>query len=219
MNDRLRKLQFGDTEAILLISLVNVNVEELEILWSKVSDSAAEVISHFLKIDNMLRGLKLSQSEISSKGIRLIMKAIQTNTTLERLDVSSNIISDDGIVAISECLTKNNALKQLTLSWNSFATEGITIIAKAIAVNTGLHTLDLSSQYTNDQIHFTMTLLMALECNHTLVRLVLPTSVNKNEAVIKLKLDKINEERSKKTIRTLLLDSTATQFKMASFNF
>ena len=49
MNVRLRKLQFSETEAILLISLVNINVERLEILWSKVSDGVAEVMGHFLK--------------------------------------------------------------------------------------------------------------------------------------------------------------------------
>ena len=179
INDTHNKLQFSDTEAILLISLVNINVERLEILWSKVSDSAAEVIGHFLKTDNVLKEFTLSQNEISDEGIRLIMKAIQNNNALKILDISSNDISDDGIVAISECLTKNNTLQELRLSWDSIATdlEGITKIAKAVAINKSLHTLDLSSQYLNDPVYFTMTLLTAMEHNHTMMRLVLPKSV------------------------------------------
>ena len=114
------------------------------------------------------------------------MKAIQTNNVLKILDISSNYISDDGIVAISECLTKTITLliQKLRLSWNTSATEGITKIAKAIAINAELHTLDLSSQYPKDPVYFTITLLIVMEHNHTMMRLVLPTSVKiKNEQV------------------------------------
>lgn len=51
-----------------------------------------------------------------------------------------------------------------------------------------------------------MTLLAAVEHNHTLKRLVLPTSVNKDEAIVKSKLDMINEERIKKDAATLVLN-------------
>ena len=91
---------------------------------------------------------------------------------------------------------KQYTLQELSLSWNSTTTEGITKIAKALTVNTGLRTLDLSSQHVNDPVHFTMTLLTAMEHNHTIVRLVLPLNVIKyiNEAMI----SKVNEGRSNK---------------------
>ena len=60
------RLQFDDTEAILLTSLVDKNVKKLEILSSKLSDDAARVIGDFLKADNILQEIKLSQNEISS---------------------------------------------------------------------------------------------------------------------------------------------------------
>ena len=83
----------------------------------------------------------------------------------------------------------------------------ITKIAEAISVNTGLHTLDLASHVNDpDLVDFTMTLLTAMEHNHTMMKIVLPKSVNKNEAMIKSKLDKINEERTTKGIHTLVLD-------------
>ena len=49
-----------------------------------------------------------------------------------------------------------------------------------------------------------MTLLTAMDHNHTMMRLVLPKG-NINETMIKIKLDKINEERIKKGIETLEL--------------
>ena len=49
-----------------------------------------------------------------------------------------------------------------------------------------------------------MTLLTAMEHNHAMMRLVLPSSVN--EAVIKNKLDKINKERMKEGTNTLTLE-------------
>ena len=55
-----------------------------------------------------------------------------------------------------------------------------------------------------------MTLLAAMERNRTVTRLVLPTSVNKNEMIIKSKLDKINKERIKNNADTLVLDVRAT---------
>ena len=96
--------------------------------------------------------------------------------------MSHNIISDDGAVAFSKCLTVNNTLRELSLSWNSTTTEEITKIAEAIAVNTGLHTLDVSLQHVSDPVHFTMTLLTAMEHNHAMMRLVLLASVNEYTA-------------------------------------
>ena len=106
------------------------------------------------------------------------------------MHISSNNICDDGVTSISECLAENNTIQELTLSWNSTITEVTTKIAEALAVNKSLHTLDLSSQHANDPVHFTMTLLAAMEHNHTLKRLVLPTSVIKDEAIVKSKLEK-----------------------------
>ena len=204
------KSQFDDVEAILLTSLADGNVKKLEITNNEISDKAVIVISDFLRTNKTLRQLEFTQNTISDENIEQIIKAIQSNTTLQTLDISSNNISNEGIVAISECFTINNALQELSLSWNSNTTEGITKIAEAIAVNTGLHTLDVSSQHVNDPVHFTMTLLTAMEHNHTMMRIVLPASVNKIEAGIKNKLVKINEGRIKKDTKRLVLDSIAT---------
>ena len=251
-------LEFSDTEAILLTSLVNNNVQKLKISECRISDEAATIICNFLKANEYcnLQELELSQNTIScnsieliikgvqanislhtlnissndmyygialaisecikynrtlkvldisknniTKGVTVIANSIQENTTLLKLFLCSNNISDDGAVAISECLAKNNTLQELSLSWksrssnslslnslfwNSADTEGLTRIAEAMTSNTGLHTLDLSSQYVgNDPVQFTMTLLNAMEHNHTIMRLVLPASVNMHEVEIK----------------------------------
>ena len=221
------KLEFDYTEAILLIALVydNVDVKTIKIVNNKISNSAALVISNFLKANKTIETLKLSNNTISTEATKKIIKAIQTNTTLQILDISSkNIHDDEGVaICISECLTKNNTLQKLSLSLNNITTEGITKIAEAIAVNTGLHTLDLSSQYiegkqamlaryltTSQSILINdddpvMILLNAMDHNYTMMRLVLPMTVKKNEAVIKRKLDQINKERTKRSIEPLEL--------------
>ena len=106
---------------------------------------------------------------------------------------------------ISEYLAKNNTLQELSLSWDDTTTEGITKIAEAMVVNTGLQTLDLSSQNVNDPIEFTTTLLTALKHNDTVTKLILPTSVDKNETKVQVNLDKINKERSTKGKNTLVI--------------
>ena len=279
-------IEFNDTEAILLTSLVDNNVEKLEISKCKISDEAAAIICNFLKVNDYLtlQELELSQNRISYEAIKLIIKAVQANISLHTLNISSNNIydnvalaiseclkhnktlkvldiskntiaegvkiiadsiqenttllklfmcnnniSDDGAVAISKCLTKNNTLQELSLSWdnqawnslswkglfgnrlsgNSTDSEGLTRIAEAMTINTGLHTMDLSSQSVGDDpLQFTTTLLNAMEHNHTMMRLVLPASVNMQE--IRMKLDNINKERIKKGTKML---SIATEKK------
>ena len=177
----------------------NTTLLTFNIACNNISDEIAVSVSDCLKHNKTLRVLDISKSDIT-KEVKIIANSIQKNTTC------NNRMSDDGVVAISESLTINNTLQELSLSWNSTTTEGITKIAEAIAVNTGLHTLDVSSQHVNDPVYFTMTLLTAMEHNHTMMRIVLPTSVKKNEAEIKNKLEKLNEERIKADIETLVLE-------------
>ena len=201
--------KFSNTEAILVSKFLyyNTNILKLDISYNDISDDGAVAISECLKNNNTLQELNMSQNKVSDYGIINIGKALQINITLQILDISHNFLSNDGAVAIGECLTKSNTLQELNLSWNSTTTEGITKITEAITVNTGLHTLDLSSQHVNDPLRFTMTLLTAMKHNQTMMRLLLPTSINKNEArtMIKNRLDKINEERIKKGTKTLVL--------------
>ena len=225
------ELAFNNIEAILLIALVcgNVDVKTIKIVNNKISNSAALVISDFLKANKTIETLKLSNNTISTEATKKIIKAIQTNTTLQILDISSTYVSDDVAVTISECLTNNNTLRELSLSCNPTTTKRITKIAEAIAVNTGLHTLDLSSQYIKhnsamlllpfylptsksiliDNDDLVMILLNIMDHNYTMMRLVVPMTVKKNEAVRKRKLDQINKERTKRSIKPLKLQNAA----------
>ena len=197
--------RFGNTGAILVSKFLYYNLLKLNISYNCISDDGAVAISECLKNNNTLQKLDMSHNNISDNGIINIGKALQVNGKLQIFDVSSNNISDDGAVAFSKCLPINNTLQELSLSWNSTTKEGITKIAEAIAVNTGLHTLDLSSQCVTDPVHFTMTLLTAVEHNHTMMRLVLPSTDNKNEAM-KEKISKVNEGRINKDIRPLSIN-------------
>ena len=185
----------------------NNTLEILDISCNNAFDDGTVAISECLNNNETLRELDISNNNIN-EGIKIIIDSVQVNNTLLKLFVHGNEISDDGILVISEYLAKNITLQELSLSWDdTTTTEGITKIAEAMAVNTSLHTLDLSSQHVNDPIHFTITLLTALEHNDTIMRLVLPTHIDISETQIKVKLDKINKERNTNGIKTLVLDS------------
>ena len=195
-------------EEIIKSIQTNSTLEILDISSNNVSDHNAfddgtVAITECLQHNETLKELDISKNNIT---IKIIMDSMQVNTTLVKLFIHRNRIFEDGILVISQYLAKNTTLQELSLSWDDSPTkEGITKIAKAMAVNTGLHTLDLSSQHVDDPIHFTITLLTALEHNDTIMRLVLPTHVDISETQIKVKLDKINKERNTKGKNTLVL--------------
>ena len=190
VDEIIKAIQANDTLEILDISSNNAFID------------GTIAISECLKHNETLKELDISKNDIA-KGIQIIINSMQVNITLLKLSIHSNRISDNGILVISEYLAKNNTLQELSLSWDDTTTEGITKIAEAMAVNTGLQTLDLSSQNVNDPIDFTTTLLTALKHNDTVTKLILPTSVDKNET--KVQVNKINEERSTKGKSTLVL--------------
>ena len=130
---KINKLQFDDTEAILLTTLVqgNFDVNTLEIVRSEVSYDAAIVISDFLKANKTLQKLDVSQNVISNEAIKEIIKAIQVNTTLKVLNISSNNLSDDG-VAICRCLKHNKGLKILDITGNNITEQGAKIVAEIV---------------------------------------------------------------------------------------
>ena len=206
LNMSHNKLSDNGIIKICKVLKMNRTLKILQISYNSISDDGAVAISECLNNNNTLQELEMSHNKVSDNGIINISKALKMNRTLKILQISHNSISDDGAVAISECLTINNTLQELNLSWNSTTTEGITKIAKALTVNTGLHTLDLSA-LVNDPVHFTMTLLTAMEHNHTMMRLVPPANVNENEKMIENKVRKVNEERSKEGINKLILDT------------
>ena len=212
-NSTLRELDMSHNTAsnIGVINIVkalqiNITLQVLNLSHNGLSDYAAFIFSDYLKSYNRILKLNLSHNKISDKGIISIAESLQINASLQMFDISHNQLSNIGVVVFSYYLGANITVPDLSLSWNSTTTEGVTEIAEAIAVNTSLHTLDVSSQYVNDPVYFTMTLLTAMEHNHTMMRIVLPISVNENEAMIKNKLDKINEDRIKKGTYTLVLD-------------
>ena len=198
------KISTKAIEEIIKSIQTNTTLEILNISSNNTFNDGAVAISECLQHNETLRVLDISKNNIT---IKITINNMQVNTTLLKLSIHSNGISGDGISMISEYLAKNNTLQELSLSWDDTTTGGITEIAEAMAVNTGLHILDLSSQHVNDPMYFTMTLLIALEHNNTMTKLVLPTSIDISETKIKIKLDKINEGRNTKGINTLVLDS------------
>ena len=213
-NNTLQKLNMSHNEVsdIGIINIgkamqINTHLQTLIISYNSIFYDGAVAISECLKNNQTLQELDISNNKISDDGAVAISGCLKNNNTLRELIMSSNKIHGDGAVAISESLLINNTLHKLSLSWDSTTTtEEITKIAEAIAVNKGLHSLDLSSQRVNDPVYFTMTLLTALEHNHTMMILVLPPTVNKDGNTVRNKLSKVNEGRRNKGISQLVLN-------------
>ena len=186
----------------------NKTLHILDISHNIIYDTGALAIGECLEINKSLQELNMSHNMVSNNGITVISKALERNETLQMYNISHNeYLSDDGAIAISECLIKSNALQKLNLSWNMTAKKSINKIAGAIVVNTSLQMLDLSSQYVSNPEYFVNTLFTAIGHNHTLIKLVLPTTlISKCEVLIKNEISKINRQRTKRYIETLVLD-------------
>ena len=208
------KPEFDYIEAILLIALVygNVDVKTIKIVDTKISDSAALVISDFLKVNNTIETLKLSDSTISTKAIKQTIRAFQANTTLQILDISSNKISDDVVVAISECLKANATLKELDISNNKITNDGIMEIAEAIKANTTLSLLDVSGNKMYRSTEVARALSDHLKHNNTLQALKISWNDNDSDTTYDYRVGMNNE---------CYVDITLPKFKrsLASVNW
>ena len=103
-----------------------------------------EIISDYLKINNTLTKLILSNIGIGDKGVEKIAEAIKENTTLQNLNISCNTIYSNGIKALSRALKTNKTLHKLNISENIMDDQGAKYLAETIQVNKTLLELDIS---------------------------------------------------------------------------
>ena len=183
----------------------NTTLQIVDISFNKISDDVAVAISECLTKNNTLQELNLSCNSITTKGITKIAEAIAVNTGLHTLDLSFQYIADESITvthlrsSLRESLRIDNDYLESVRIDNDYL-ESVRID------NDYLESVRIDNDYL---VKFIMILLNAMEHNYTMMRLVLPTAVNKNDAVIKRKLDQINKERTKRGIKTLQLQITA----------
>ena len=183
---------------------VNKTLQKLNIRENSISDDGATAISDGLKYNISLQELNMSYNKITNEGAIMIGEAIKVNKTLQKLNIRENSISDDGATAISDGLKYNISLQELNMLSNKITSKGAKIIAEAIQVNTTLHTLDLGHNDINDALSFNMTVLTAVYHNNTLMILSLPCVFDDDERLVSSEVEKINKERTRQGISTLI---------------
>jgi Ran GTPase-activating protein (RanGAP) involved in mRNA processing and transport len=101
-------------------------------------------IAQFLKTNNVLKELKLSENRIGDIAGVLIAQALISNTTLEYLELWRNKLSISTGKAIGEALKVNNTLTFLGLNYNEMNPGGAKAIANALNFNSALTSLNIS---------------------------------------------------------------------------
>ena len=171
---------------VLSVNLQNIVINEFEIvtllLFSKINELTllncsctipnllVAVISTYLKNNDTLSKLNISNNKIMHEEIKLISEAVSTNTTLKRLNLSHNVISDDGVFFFIKCLKINKTMNELDLSGNSITDAGAKMLAGIIPENTTLLELNISKNCISTE--GVMDILKACAINRTLHTLV-----------------------------------------------
>ena len=135
--------RIDNTGALILSYLLhNIEIEVLNLSYNVMTNDGIMIISDFLKKNNTVQELIMSNSMISDSQIS---EVVQINTTLRKVSISNCDISDDGVVVISESVKKNDNLKELDISHNEINIKGANKIAEVFEVNVSLKKLDISN--------------------------------------------------------------------------
>ena len=129
------------------ISDMMICLEELYIIYNKLGDHGAELLSEGITNTKTLRELDISDNNIGPSGTTAIANALTINTSLQQLDIGYNNIGPSGATAIANALTINTSLQQLDIGYNNIGPSGATAIANALTINTSLQQLYISSNH------------------------------------------------------------------------
>ena len=147
----LQDVQMKDFEVEVFSDCLKLNdtITDLNLSGCLVTNNIGLVLSiiGYLKNNNTLCRLNLSNNHISDTVVEALAEIVMTNTTLQRFNLSHNDISDYGILFICDCLQINNTLCELDLSKNNITNEGAKRLALGIQINTTLQELNISRNW------------------------------------------------------------------------
>lgn len=90
----------------------------------------AEILSNFLKTNNTLSELDLSENDISDYGIICLEHSLKTNTELYIINLEKNNIGDSGVLEFSKIIQSNGALRKAYISTDNLTEIGFAAIEK-----------------------------------------------------------------------------------------
>ena len=195
-----------EVKTIADVIKTNTTLQTFDVSSNMIFDDGASIILNCLNDNNSLQVLNMACNSLTSKTAFKLAEFLTTKVTLRKLNIYGNKITDNGIAAICESLKNNHSLQELNISYNPITSDGARNIANAIKVNTTLHTLHICYYHfsDNDKLFFNMTMLTALHDNNVLGKVRLPYVYGENGQKISRQVIKINKERKKQGIRTLI---------------
>ena len=99
-----------------LLSDPHSMLEELHMVFTKLSSIAASELFTALRGSKKLKILRISFNDITDKACDDIVKAMKMNTSLVELEMSYNQISGERAQLIVEAIQQNNTLQQIALA-------------------------------------------------------------------------------------------------------
>ena len=151
---------------------LNKSLQSLEISYNNIKDNGLTGILHSLP--TTLVQLIIAHCYITYDGAVSIGKMLKVNQILKYLKIAGNFIGDDGISAIADGLCVNTTLIQLVARTCKFNVKGAGSVARMLEVNKTLKYLDISNNDIGDdgitavtcsiQINTTLLELTAFRC-------------------------------------------------------
>ena len=128
----------------------------LELTFNNLGFYGAKSIAEALRVNGVLKELKLFNNCINPEGAKALADALRVNAALKSLDISWNQLDAEAGKALADALSINAVLTSLSLAGNSLTNAGydmtgVTALAEALKVNAVLKKLHLSYNYLTDE--------------------------------------------------------------------
>lgn len=208
----------------LTAAIKNKPIGSLNLSNNNLGDSAAPIISDFIKSCKLLKVAKFSELGLTAAGMMKIAIAIENSTAhLRELDIANNNLGNTPIsaIAIKKIITGSEYLLKLNLAGTWIGDHALLLLLESVTKNRSLIDINLSNNKLGKASLDRLT--EALAVNYSLVRIDL--SKNSNSEEFQSSLKKLFEDS--KLLSVGVLDSyqaeiaelkKLTRSKIESFN-
>jgi Ran GTPase-activating protein (RanGAP) involved in mRNA processing and transport len=120
---------------------------KVDLSQNKLKSDGLKEISEYLSLpDNKLRELNLADNKITNEGLMKLSLFLRINDKLKKLDVSNNRFGDSGIEIFMAGLSLNKGISDLNLAGTLNLTEdgSLVTLASALANKENIRTIDLT---------------------------------------------------------------------------
>ena len=137
-----------------------ISVKHLDISGNSITDSVANHMAHAFRSNPGLECINVSNCGLSEHGLFVIFNALCSLNRLLHIDVSMNRIRGKAAEELTNILSKNMLLTYLSVHKCGLDVEDCIKVMSSLKKHNFLAHLDFSSNETNDDIAFTLSLII-----------------------------------------------------------